>query len=90
MIDKTGQLVRINSVEYANGKIYVYLVGLVIPELQYQDPNIVRAFEVKEHKIDKEHGKYLLTLILHDDVDTEILVSTYYEDYQKILSSRSE
>ena len=57
-----------------------------MPEFELQDPNITRSFEVKNYEVDRQKGKYLLTLVMHDDVDTEILVSTYYEDYQKIIA----
>jgi hypothetical protein len=84
MIDKTDQLINIHTVERANGKLYVTVRGLVLPEFELQDPNITRAFEVKNYEIDKTRGKYLLTLTFHDDVDKDVLVSTYYEDYQKL------
>ena len=45
MIDKSDQLVKISSVERANGKLYVYLTGIVLPEFfETTDPNIIRAF----------------------------------------------
>lgn len=84
MIDKSDTIVRVNTVERANNKVYVYITGLILPEFDKQDLNIVRAFEVKEYKLDKEKGKYLLTLVLHNEEEHEILVSTFYEDYKKI------
>ncbi len=88
MIDRSNTLVKINSVEKANGKTYVYLTGLVLPEFfEKNDPNIVRSFEVKNYEVDKEKGKYLLTLVLHDEKEEEILVSTFYDDYSKITAA---
>ena len=78
MIDKSDQLVKILTTEKANGKLYVTLAGLVLPEFEMGDPNITRSFEVKSHEINKEKGKYLLTLVLNNEKEEEILVSTFY------------
>lgn len=86
MIDKTDQLINIHTVERANGKLYVTVRGLVMPEFELQDPNITRSFEVKSYEIDKNRGRYLLTLTYHNDTEKDILVSTYYEDYQKVVT----
>lgn len=85
MLDRSDMMVKIHSVEHANGKIYAYMTGLVLPEFfENSDPNITRAFQIKNYEVDKAKGKYLLTLVLHEEKEEEILVSTFYDDYKKI------
>lgn len=85
--DHRNTLVKIKDVTRAGDSLYVNITGLVLPEFERKDPNIARSFQCVAHERNNQSGQYVLHLLLTDPEPREIMVSTWYEDYKKILET---
>ena len=86
-LDYRNTMVRIKHLIKTDGSLILHITGLVLPQFERKDPLIPRSFQCIAHEKDVDAGQYVLHLLLTDPEPTDIMVSTWYEDYKKILQT---
>lgn len=84
--DYSNVIVNVKYAHRVNNDLYVDIIGLVLPHFERKDKNISRRFQCVAHEKNLKSGKYLLYLALSDP-EQQIVVSTWAEDYKKVLET---